>query len=82
MEIKMKLAGEPKSLASEQMWQRYVRAERLLAANAQELTSDLIIKPNWIFGSDSFWYRWKSLGGCRICAGGSGDGRTKSGLRS
>ena len=61
MEIKMKLAGEPKSSDSEQMWQRYVRAERLLAANAQELTSDLIIKPNWINGSDSFWYRWKSL---------------------
>ena len=63
MEIKMNLAREQKSSGAEQMWQRYVRAERLLMANAANLTSDLVIQPNWIGDSDRFWYRWKSLAG-------------------
>ena len=63
MEIKMNLAREQKSAAELDMWQRYVRAERLLAANAVNLTSDLVIHPNWIGESDRFWYRWKSLSG-------------------
>ena len=63
MEIKMKLPHEPEMTISEQMRQRYVRAERLLPLNAGKLTSDLVIKPRWINGSDRFWYRWKSLTG-------------------
>ena len=42
---------------------RYVRAERLLAANASGLTSDLLIHPHWIGDSGRFWYCWKSLSG-------------------
>ena len=63
MEIKTNLAPEQKSAAEPDMWQRYVRAERLLGANAVNLTSDLTIHPNWIGESDRFWYRWKSLSG-------------------
>ena len=63
MEIKMEMAGGGKSPKSESMWQRYVRAERLLPVNAPKLTSDLLINPNWIGDSNRFWYRWKSLTG-------------------
>ena len=64
MEIKLNLARERANPATEQdVWQRYVRAEGLLAANAAKLTSDLLIQPNWIGDSDRFWYRWKSLTG-------------------
>lgn len=63
MEIKMNLARGHETSAPEDMWQRYVRAERLLAANAVNLTSDLVIDPNWIGDSGRFWYRWKSLTG-------------------
>ncbi len=45
------------------MWQRYVRAERLLPWNAARLTSDLVIKPRWIDSDDCFWYRLKTLKG-------------------
>ena len=58
MKLKMKLAREHSDI-----WQRYVRAERLLADNAVQLCSDLVIKPRWIHSSDRFWYRWKSLSG-------------------
>ena len=63
MEIKLNLAREQQSAAEPETWQRYARAERLLAANAVDLTSDLVIHPNWIGESDRFWYRWKSLSG-------------------
>ncbi len=66
METTMNLAREQKSAAAANMWQRYVRAERLLAANAVNLTSDLLIQPNWIGDSDRFWYCWKSLAGLRF----------------
>jgi len=63
MEIKLNLARGHEPSAEPDMRQRYVRAERLLAANAAKLTSDLVIDPNWIGESDRFWYRWKSLTG-------------------
>lgn len=63
MEIKMRMAREAKSREAEDMWQRYARAERLLPGNASKLTSDLVLKPNWIGDSDRFWYRWKSMTG-------------------
>lgn len=63
MEIKMNLARGHEPSAEPATRQRYVRAERLLAANAAKLTSDLVIDPNWIGESDRFWYRWKSLTG-------------------
>ena len=75
MEIKMNLAREQKSAAELDMWQRYVRAERLLAANAANLTSDLAIHPSWIGESDRFWYRWKSLSGVEFALVDPGDGR-------
>ena len=62
MEIKLNLARAHESEAAD-MRQRYLRAERLLAANAANLTSDLVIKPNFIGDSSRFWYRWKSLSG-------------------
>ena len=61
MEIKLNLEREGAAAASHNLWQRYVRAERLLAANALDLTSDLLIQPHWIGDSGRFWYRWKSL---------------------
>ncbi len=61
MEIRLKLEREGATAASKNLWQRYVRAERLLAANALDLTSDLLIRPHWIGDSGRFWYRWKSL---------------------
>ena len=61
MEIKLNLEREGAAAASKNLWQRYVRAERLLAANATDLTSDLLIQPHWIGDSGRFWYRWKSL---------------------
>lgn len=63
MQIRMKMDGEEQSRQSADMWQRYVRAERLLGTNASKLTSDLVIEPNWIGDSDRFWYRWKSMAG-------------------
>ena len=63
MKVKLKVSPETESPAREPMWQRYVRAERLLGANASNLTSDLLIQPNWIGDSDRFWYRWQSLSG-------------------
>jgi len=63
MEIKLNLAREREPSTEPDIWQRYVRAEGLLAANAAKLTSDLLIQPNWIGDSDRFWYRWKSLTG-------------------
>ncbi len=63
MEIKLNLTRGHEPSAEPDMRQRYVRAERLLAANAAKLTSDLVIRPNWIGESDRFWYRWKSLTG-------------------
>ncbi len=63
MKVKLNVSPETESPESEPMWQRYVRAERLLGANAANLTSDLIIQPNWIGDSDRFWYRWQSLSG-------------------
>lgn len=51
-------SGSP---GSGRMWQRYVRAERLLPWNATRLTSDLVIKPRWIDSDDRFWYRLKTL---------------------
>ena len=63
MEIKMSLARGHEPSTEPDMWQRYVRAERLLASNAAKLTSDLIIHPHWIDDSLRFWYRWKSPAG-------------------
>ena len=63
MEIKLNLEREGTAAASEPMRGRYVRAERLLAANASGLTSDLLIHPHWIGDSGRFWYCWKSLSG-------------------
>ena len=63
MEIKLKLPRGHEASTEPDMWQHYLRAERLLAANAVDLTSDLLIQPNWIGDSDRFWYRWKSLAG-------------------
>ncbi len=63
MKVKLDLGRESSSDQCEPMWQRYARAERLLPVNAPKLTSDLLIKPRWIEGSDRFWYRWQSLSG-------------------
>ena len=63
MEIKLHLDREGRAAVAENMWRRYVRAERLLAANAADLTSDMLIQPRWIGESGRFWYRWKSLSG-------------------
>lgn len=63
MEIKLNLARGHEPSTEADMWQRYLRAERLLAANAAKLTSDLLIHPHWIGDSARFWYRWKSLSG-------------------
>ena len=77
MEIKMRMAREGKSQEAEDMRQRYVRAERLLAENAAKLTSDLVIHPNWIGDSDRFWYRWKSLTGVEFVLVDRGTGERK-----
>ena len=63
MEIKMKMARDMQAGVAQNLWGRYVRAERLLSDNAAQLTSDLTLQPNWIADSDRFWYRWKSLTG-------------------
>ena len=63
MEIKLNLAREQQTASSGSMRQRYARAERLLGANAVNLTSDLVISPNWIGETGRFWYRWKTLSG-------------------
>lgn len=63
MEIKLNLARGHQPSTEPDMRRRYLRAERLLAANAAKLTSDLLIEPNWIGDSGRFWYRWKSLSG-------------------
>ena len=75
MKVKLNVSPETESSESEPMWQRYVRAERLLGANAANLTSDLIIQPNWIGDSDRFWYRWQSLSGAEfvLVEPGTGD---------
>ena len=61
--------------AARQMWQCYVRAERLLPWNAARLTSDLVIKPRWIDSDDRFWYRWKTLKGVEFVLVDPGKGR-------
>ena len=66
MEIRMKMAREEKIARPVDMWGRYARAERLLGTNAGKLTSDLVLKPDWIGDSERFWYRWKSLTGVQF----------------
>ena len=69
MEIKMQLARGHEPADSSELWQRYLRAERLLAANAAKLSSDLRIRPHWIGDAGRFWYRWKSLAGVEFVLG-------------
>jgi dipeptidyl-peptidase-4 len=41
----------------------YVRAERFLGANAQELVTNDAVQPHWIGGGDRFWFRNRTAHG-------------------
>ena len=75
MEIKMNLARGHEPSSEADMWQRYVRAERLLAANAAKLTSDLLDPSALDRRFIALLVSLEIALGRRVCAGRPSDGR-------
>lgn len=54
------------SQSTEVTWEDYARAEGLLPWNLRKKLFRAVVKPNWIGGSDAFWYRVSSRTGAEF----------------